>query len=214
MDSASKALYLSLYPDGRCCHCAFEEWPLPLVDATERWRPGDWIRFRQRRLCIAPLGVPLHELRLWLGPSIFAVERAGRMLGFGAPRVRLLDRFELWDRSTMVLYATDCADHVRPLFEDLFPSNSEAQSAINAARAVALGEMTLDAMEPVRKAASDMADVIRSQVNVEATEPARRALMAASLAIRAAASACTCAYELHSRKLQRRPRIRLLPPGT
>ena len=51
------------------------------------------------------------------------------------------------------LFAADCAEHVLPLFETLYPSDNRPRLAITAARQYANGEITLEQLRAARNSA-------------------------------------------------------------
>ena len=54
---------------------------------------------------------------------------------------RVLERVQAWDARTARLFTADCAEHVLPIFERLRPDDDRPRLAIEAARAVARGEI-------------------------------------------------------------------------
>jgi len=52
-------------------------------------------------------------------------------------------RLEERDHKSLVLWATDCAEHVLPYFEEKYPKDDRPRNAVEAGRAWARGEITV-----------------------------------------------------------------------
>ncbi|PZR94481.1 MAG: hypothetical protein DLM69_12390 [Candidatus Chloroheliales bacterium] len=52
-------------------------------------------------------------------------------------------RLDERDHRSLVLWATDCAEHVLPYFEEMFPGDDRPRKAVEAGRAWVRGEITL-----------------------------------------------------------------------
>ena len=92
------------------------------------------------------------------------------------------------DHGLLVLWATDCAEHVLPIFETQHPADDRPRKAIEAGRAWACGDI---AVPEARKAAFAAHAAAR-----DADEPAVRA--AADAAGHAAATAHVADHALHA----------------
>ena len=83
------------------------------------------------------------------------------------------------DHTSLVLWATDCAEHILPYFEEKYPKDNRPRNAVEAGRAWARGEI---AMSEARAAA------------IAAHAAARAADQAAARAARAAGHAAATAH--------------------
>ena len=119
------------------------------------------------------------------GPVVLAVESDGAGMDDGhktcSGRI-FVHRVASWGPTEQRLFAADCAERVRPIFESAYPSDARPRGAIIAARQFALGRIDAAAWA----AASDAA---RAAASDAASDAARAAAWdAASDAARAAAS--------------------------
>jgi hypothetical protein len=87
------------------------------------------------------------QILRWLGPELWlfedgtpdeTIDHGDKMV---TRRGRVTHKFDSWDERTMRLYAADCAEHVRHLFETERPKDARPRKAIEAARAYANGEI-------------------------------------------------------------------------
>lgn len=85
----------------------------------------------------------------------------------------------LSDHKLIALWAANCAEHVLPLFEELYPSDRRPRQAIGAARAWVNGELGVSA---ARKAAFMAHAAARAATDPKATASARAAAHAAATA--------------------------------
>jgi len=83
------------------------------------------------------------------------------------------------DHRTLVLWATDCAEHVLPYFEERYPQDNRPRKAIEAGRAWARGEI---AMSEARTAAFATHAAARDTNEAAACAAARAAGHAAATA--------------------------------
>jgi len=83
------------------------------------------------------------------------------------------------DHKTMVLWATDCAEHVLPYFEEKYPKDNRPRKAIEAGRAWVCGEIT---MSDARVAAFAAHAAARDTDQADACTSARSAGHAAATA--------------------------------
>ena len=72
-------------------------------------------------------------------------------------RLRLVRRFDGWTPRSAALFAADCAEHVLPLFEALFPDDVRPRDAIVAVRRFVDGEIAAAALDAAGDAARDAA---------------------------------------------------------
>ena len=92
------------------------------------------------------------------------------------------------DHHLLAVWAAACADHVRHYFEDARPGDSRPRSAVEAARAWAVGALTVRQALDAAGAAQDAAREVKTQ-----TEAARLAALSAG---QAAAAVHVAAHEL------------------
>jgi len=92
------------------------------------------------------------------------------------------------DHKTLVIWATDCAEHVLPYFEEKYPKDNRPRKAIEAGRAWIRGEI---AMSEARTAAF-AAHAAARDVNTDAARAAARA------AGHAAATAHVAGHAVHA----------------
>jgi hypothetical protein len=83
------------------------------------------------------------------------------------------------DHKTMVLWATDCAEHVLPYFEEKYPKDNRPRKAIEAGRAWVRGDIT---MSEARVAAFAAHAAARAADQADACTVARAAGHAAATA--------------------------------
>ena len=96
-------------------------------------------------------------------------------------------RFDEQDHGSLVLWATDCAEHVLAYFEESYPNDDRPRNAVDAARAWVRGEM---ALSEVRAAAFAAHAAARAAGHAAATaHVAAHAAHAATYAATAAAVA-------------------------
>jgi len=88
-------------------------------------------------------------------------------------------RLEERDHKSLVLWATDCAEHVLPYFEEKYPKDDRPRNAVEAGRAWVRGEI---AMSEVRVAAFAAHAAARDVDQAAARAAARAAGHAASTA--------------------------------
>ena len=93
-------------------------------------------------------------------------------------------RLDKRDHMSLVLWATDCAEHVLPYFEEKYPKDDRLRGAVEAGRAWARGEI---AMSEARAAASAAHRAARAADHAAATaHVAGHAAHAANYAVTAA----------------------------
>jgi hypothetical protein len=98
-------------------------------------------------------------------------------------------RLDQGDHRSLVLWATDCAEHVLPCFEETYPNDDRPRQAVAAARAWVRGEI---ALREARAAASAAHAAARDADRAAARAAARAAGHAAHAATYAlTAAACT-----------------------
>ena len=93
------------------------------------------------------------------------------------------------DHRSLVLWATDCAEHVLPYFEETYPKDNRPRKAVEAARAWVRGEI---ALSEVRAAAFAAHAAARAAAHAAAARAAARA------AGHAAATAHVAAHAAHA----------------
>jgi Immunity protein Imm5 len=100
-------------------------------------------------------------------------------------------RLDERDHSSLALWATDCAEHVLPLFEEKYPEDDRPRNAVEAGRAWARGEI---AMSEARAAAFAAHAAARDADGAAARAAARAAGHAAATAHVAAHAAHAANY--------------------
>ena len=95
------------------------------------------------------------------------------------------------DHRSLVLWATDCAEHVLPYFEEKYPKDNRPRNAVEAGRAWARGEI---AMSEARAAAIAAHAAARAVDQAAARAPARAAAHASATAHVAAHAAHAANY--------------------
>ena len=130
---------------------------------TGRWRKNRW-RSVKGDLAACERGLHLvtrDQIMDWLGPAIWEAEVDGDVIDAGdkvvARRARVVRRLNTWNETTSRLFAADCAEHVLPIFEKVYPNDDRPRKAIGAARAFATGEMDDAAGDAAWAAARDAA---------------------------------------------------------
>ena len=96
------------------------------------------------------------------------------------------------DHTSLVLWATDCAEHVLPYFEEKYPKDNRPRNAVEAGRAWARGEIAMSASAVAAHAAARAADqaAARAAGHAAATaHVAAHAAHAANYAVTAATDA-------------------------
>jgi hypothetical protein len=119
----------------------------PQLTGSLRWIPGVWQELESGS--IYTLGYARGEQvlsHLGIGPELWRFETTLKSDVFlpacqtlqttiGSSRIgKITTRYEAWTLSTMVAWATDCAEHVLPIFEVRFPGDTRPRNAIQAAR--------------------------------------------------------------------------------
>jgi hypothetical protein len=136
------------------------------------------------------------DLIHWLGEAIYEVEVRGQRVTDSnkvvVSEARLLRRLDAWNDRTARLFAADCAEMVLPLFERVYPSDSRPRDAIAAARAVARGEIYVNALACAASAASAAKNA--AWASDAASDAAAAYTYAAAYAADAAAAAAAAAY--------------------
>ena len=82
-------------------------------------------------------------------------------------------RLDKQDQRSLVLWATDCAEHVVPYFEENFPKDDRPRKAVEAGRARVCGEI---AMSEARAAAFSARDA-RNTIELRPAPPPARLVM-------------------------------------
>jgi len=100
-------------------------------------------------------------------------------------------RLEERDHKSLVLWATDCAEHVLPYFEEKYPKDDRPRNAVEAGRAWVRGEI---AMSEVRVAAFAAHAAARNADQAAARAAARAAGHAAATAHVAGHAAHAASY--------------------
>ena len=96
------------------------------------------------------------------------------------------------DHTSLVLWATDCAEHALPYFEEKYPKDNRPRNAVEAGRAWARGEIAMSASAVAAHAAARAADqaAARAAGHAAATaHVAAHAAHAANYAVTAATDA-------------------------
>ena len=130
-------------------------------------------------------------------------------------------RLDKCDHRSLVLWATDCAEHVLPYFERKYPEDNRPRKAVEAGRAWARGEIALSqarAAAFAAHAAARAADqgaaraAARAAGHAAATaHVARHARHAATYAVTAAAAVATSDRDWQYRHLPKHLRSEALP---
>ncbi len=142
-----------LNADGRGVYSNFE-WPLP-----HDGKPGKWVEV-EGSLIACHNGIhacTLEQALSWLNTRAYVIELGGEVIDTGnklvARRGRLIRRLDRWDDTSARLFAADCAERVLPLFESKVPLDDRPRRAIEAARALARGEVDVAAVRAAANAA-------------------------------------------------------------
>ena len=130
--------------------------------ADYRYPVGRWTRKVSGGLVACSNGYHVataDQLLDWLADEVWSVEveepqPAGNK--WVCRRVRLVER--VMTEREVRLFAADCAEHVLPLFEAEYPTDSRPREAIAAARAYADGKITAGQLNAARDAAWAAAD--------------------------------------------------------
>src|SRR6266536_1355569 len=107
------------------------------------------------------------------------------------------------DHRLLVLWATDCAEHVLPYFEEQYPEDDRPRKAVEAARAWVRGEVPFSEVRAAALAAHAAARAV--------DEPAARA--AARAAGRAAGTAHVAGHAIHAATYAIKAATFAAPPG-
>lgn len=152
-------LYKVLDHDGCPLYGGTGTWRLPEGD-----RPGAWMPPIEGTLEPCVLGYHLcraTDLVRWLGPVIYLAEARGERIDMSDKIVvreaRLIRRLTTWTDQTARLFAADCAAHVLPLYEQIYPEDRRPRHVIAVARRFARGAATrieLDAAWNAARAAA------------------------------------------------------------
>jgi len=189
------ALYKVLNADGSVCNGGTGKWPLP-----RNGEPGEWHRVRGP---LVPRENALHlcrreDLIYWLGPAIFAAESAGdewleEKSKVCVRRARLVHHIETWNERTARLFAADCAEHVLPNWERLYPYDDRVRKTIETARLFARGEVDIYALRAAYLAARSAALSASAADSAARSASAALSASAAYLAARSAALSASAA---------------------
>jgi len=132
----SATLYKVLDTNGKSFYPSEGQWSLPTGDV-----PGDWMPTINGKLIPYKNGYHLcrpEDLLWWLGPVIYEAEIMGKMMrskGKIVVRdVRLISRLEAWNPLAAIHFLADCAEHVLPFFEGMYPDDIRPRRAIEAIR--------------------------------------------------------------------------------
>jgi hypothetical protein len=186
-----------LNADGNCCHGGTGSWNLP-ADG----KPGAWMP-KLEEASLSPCVYGYHVLQEadlihWLGPVIFEVEIAGRVIRDGNKSVvaqaRLLRRLDAWNEKTARLFAADCAEHVAHYFDRLYPNDHRPRQARTAAREYAHGVITSAAGAASAASIASIASADSADSAAWAARAARAARTASADSAASAARADSAAW--------------------
>lgn len=123
-------------------------------------------------------------------------------------------RLDKGDHRALVLWATDCAEHVLSLFEEQYPQDNRPRHAVEAGRAWARGELALSEARTVAFTAHAAArDAARAAGHAAATaHVASHATHAATYAVTAVSSAAEAADKTAATAKERNWQYHRLPP--
>jgi hypothetical protein len=100
----------------------------------------------------------LEHLSYWIARDLYVAEYDGEILDAGdkivVRKARIVEHLRGWNRRTARLAAADFAEAVLPIFEQVRPDDGSVRRAIEAARAVARGEIDDPAAEAAARAAA------------------------------------------------------------
>ena len=145
--------YKVLNTDGTCCNGGTGKWYLPQGKSPGKWMPP----VHDIQLCARGYHLcTLEQLVPFLGPAIYVAEGRGVHVEdeykSAWSEARLLYR-TVWDAKAARLFASDCAEHVLPLYERLYPSDTRVRDCISTARQCALGLATEKQLDAAQDAA-------------------------------------------------------------
>jgi len=96
----------------------------------------------------------------WLGPTIWEAKPGDIIISdrqYGpkvvTEKASLVRKLKMRNERTARLFAADCAEHVLPLFEAVYPDDMRIREAIGVARAFADGVIDVEALDAARDAA-------------------------------------------------------------
>jgi hypothetical protein len=183
-------LYKALDEDGCTPFGRRDRWSLPEGAAPGRWRR------RIPELVPGARGYQLYRLDQlvdWLAPVLWEAEARGTIVEAADEVVvesaRLLRRVETWTPAAARHFAADCAEHVLPLWEQVYPDDDRPRRAIAAARAMAADQVTWIEAGNAGHSASEAASGVAS-----AAAAARAAANAAAYATLYPTTPSTAAY--------------------
>lgn len=120
-------------------------WHLPDDDGT----PGEWMPSVEGAIVECRNGYHVcreEDLARWVRAELYVVELRGDVSEYdhkvAGREARLLHRVEAWNKSSMRMFAIDCAERVLPIFEKRYPDNKRPADAIDAARRFVRGEVS------------------------------------------------------------------------
>ena len=151
-------LYKVLSEDGSAWYGGTGKWNLP-----HDGLPGEWMPPIEGALVACEAGYhvcTLRQLLIWLGPRIFEVETRGDLLPCTdkiVAREARLSRETAWDARCASLFTCDCAEHVLPYWERLYPTDKRPHGVIGVARRYARGEATRTELAAARMVAEEVA---------------------------------------------------------
>ena len=188
--------YKVLNNDGTCCNGGTGKWYLPQGKSPGKWMPP----VHDIQLCARGYHLcTLEQLIPFLGPAIYVAEGRGPHVEDESKsawsEARLLYR-TVWDAKAARLFASDCAEHVLPIYEKRYPSDTRVRDCISTARQYALGIATEKQLAAAWAAARDAgaaAEAAWAARAAEAAAEAARAAEAAWAAARAAEAAAEAA---------------------
>ena len=169
--------------------------------------PGKWTELRHVDMCCSGYHlVDREHLIDWLGSAIWEAEGRGepqhRPDKTAYPQVRLIRRIEAWNMRTLRLFATDCAEHVLPIYEREYPDNIRPRRAIVAVRLVAWGDVSQGTVEAAAEAAAEAAtQAARAAEAAARTARSSAAAAAEATAARAAARAAWAARAMRTMRV-------------
>ena len=177
----------------------------PVHGGRGRWQARRWMPAVSPEPCVSGYHLcTLDQVLAWLvtAGAVWEAEGRGQVVKADNKSVhaqaRLVRRLA-WSPQIAACFAADCADRVLPLYERAYPGDSRPREAIIAARAWALGEISVWTAEAAAEAAGRAAWTAKAAGRA-AAEAAGRA--AAEAAGRTAAEAAAHVAEATERKWQ------------
>jgi len=145
--------YMLLDKENRSWDGGRESWKLP-----QDGHPGEWVKAPRRpgiTLCLAEgiTGYDFHSM--WEAEPRGEVTKSDWSGVFFAREARLTRPVGSWNERTARLFACDCTERTLPFFEQQYPDDARARTAIETARRFAEDKATLEELNAAQGAVRD-----------------------------------------------------------